>query len=165
MLRPGERRALADLGERGFDGYLIKPVRNESPDRPSRRQRRAEALPEMPAERAADRPSRVLNLLLAEDNDINALLTTALVGKLGHRVERVTDGRAAYERLSGGDGEFDAVLMDLHMPGMDGIEVTRALREAESARGEGTRLPVVALTANAFAEDRDACLSAGMDAS
>jgi CheY-like chemotaxis protein len=104
-------------------------------------------------------------VLVAEDNEINALLTRSLLNKLGHRPTIATSGIAAFDawrtaRASG--AAYDLVLMDLHMPGIDGLEAARRIRAAEADKG-GRRTPIIALTANAFAEDRDACLAAGMD--
>ena len=111
------------------------------------------------------RPGNGLSILVAEDNEINALLTRALLTKLGHRPTMAADGAAAIDswlaaRAAG--TPYDRVLMDLHMPGMDGLEAVRRIRAIE-AEQEGARTPIIALTANASAEDREACLAAGMD--
>lgn len=95
-------------------------------------------------------------VLLAEDNDVNALLTVSVLERDGHEVVRVLNGREAVDALDT-QARFDVVLMDMHMPEMDGIEATVALR------GSGHDVHVVALTANAYAEDRQRCLDAGMD--
>jgi CheY-like chemotaxis protein len=104
-----------------------------------------------------------LAILVAEDNEINALLARSLLTRLGHRPTIASNGDAAVDAwLSARQaGEpYAMVLMDVHMPGSDGIEATRRIRAAET---EGERTPIVALTANAFEEDREACLAAGMD--
>jgi PAS domain S-box-containing protein len=96
-----------------------------------------------------------LEVLVAEDNPVNQRVTTALLERLGHRVEVVADGQqalAALERRS-----FDVVLMDVQMPVLDGLEATKRLR----ARGHHLR--VIALTAGASTEDEAQCLAAGMD--
>jgi CheY-like chemotaxis protein len=93
------------------------------------------------------------------------LLARALLVKLGHRPTMATDGAEAIESLIAArtaGTPYDRVLMDLHMPGMDGLEATRRIRAFEAEHG-GVRTPIIALTANASAEDRDACLAAGMD--
>ncbi len=100
-----------------------------------------------------------LSILVAEDNEINALLARALLVKLGHRPTMAGSGAAAIEcwlaaRAAG--MPFDRVLMDLHMPGMDGLEATRRIRVLE-AEDDSPRTPIIALTANASAEDREAC--------
>jgi CheY-like chemotaxis protein len=101
------------------------------------------------------RPARVL---VVEDNAVNQLVAEGMLIKLGYEVSLVSDGRSALVRLSTED--FDAVLMDCQMPGMDGYEATRGLRTA--AQGK-PRIPVIGLTAHAAAEVRDKCLQAGMD--
>jgi two-component system CheB/CheR fusion protein len=105
-------------------------------------------------------PPRALVVLLAEDNEVNATMTSALVGKLGHVVVVVGDGQAAVEAVR--EREFDLVLMDVQMPLLDGLQATRVIRESE--RGGARHLPIVALTANAMKGDDLLCLSAGMDA-
>jgi CheY-like chemotaxis protein len=104
-----------------------------------------------------------LAILVAEDNEINALLARALLTRLGHRVTMASSGDAtvdAWRAAQSAGRPYDIVLMDVHMPGSDGIDATRRIREAEA---NGRRTPIVALTANAFEEDREACLAAGMD--
>ena len=106
-----------------------------------------------------------LSILVAEDNEINALLARALLTRLGHRPTIAGNGEAAVEswaaaRAAG--SPYDLVLMDVQMPGMDGLEAARRIRAAEAAAGDKpTRM--LALTANAQSEDREACLAAGMD--
>ncbi len=104
---------------------------------------------------------RQLSILLAEDNPINQKLAVTLLAREGHRVSVVDDGEAAVRAVA--QGHFDLVLMDMQMPGMSGLEATRQIRADEAARLE-PRIPIMALTANAYDEDRDACLAAGMDA-
>ncbi len=101
-----------------------------------------------------DRP----RLLLAEDNPVNQLVTTKALTRLGMSFELARDGQEAVEAFS--RGGFDLVLMDCQMPRLDGREATRAIRDLEA---EGTRTPIIALTANALAGDHEAMLAAGMD--
>ncbi len=99
-----------------------------------------------------------LRILLAEDNKINQVVAERMLGKLGCRADMVADGAAAVDRLE--QGEYDLVLLDVQMPGVDGLEATRRIR----SRPDGAAtLPIVALTASATIEDRNACLAAGMD--
>ena len=102
-----------------------------------------------------------LRVLLVEDNEVNQLVAVRLLEKLGHSVVVARNGREGVATWS--RERFDVVLMDVQMPDMDGIEATRALREAEAARGGRSRTPVIALTAHAMASDRERCLAAGMD--
>ena len=102
---------------------------------------------------------RALNLLIVDDTPTNRLVLRGMLAKLGHQVVEACDGAEALTRLQA--QRFDAVLMDVLMPVMDGHEATRAIREREAATGE--HLPVIALTASAYAADRDACFASGMD--
>jgi two-component system, sensor histidine kinase and response regulator len=100
------------------------------------------------------------HVLVVEDHPVNREVVTAVLESLGCRVSVAEDGRKALEvcRQAG----FDLVLMDIQMPEMDGRQATIAIRADEAARGL-PRMPIIALTANALREDRDACLAAGMD--
>ena len=100
------------------------------------------------------------HVLVVEDDALNQAIVSGLLRHAGYRVSTASDGRSALEAL--GRDTFDVVLMDWQMPDMDGLEVTRRVRAGEA--GEAARQwPIVALTANAFAEDRQACLDAGMN--
>ncbi len=101
-----------------------------------------------------------LRVLLAEDNAINKRLAIRLLEKAGHSVIAVGDGAAAVKAWQG--DSFDVILMDVHMPEMDGIAATRQIRVAEKA--ETSHTPIIAMTASAMKQDREACLAAGMDA-
>ncbi|MBL9037571.1 MAG: response regulator [Archangium sp.] len=103
---------------------------------------------------------RRMRVLLAEDNRTNAVMTTAMVERLGHAIEVVTTGLEAVSRLQ--REPFDLVLMDVLMPECDGLEATRRIRHWEAPSGK--HVPIVALTANAVRGDDLKCLSAGMDA-
>jgi signal transduction histidine kinase/ligand-binding sensor domain-containing protein/CheY-like chemotaxis protein len=100
-----------------------------------------------------------LRILLAEDNKINQLLTLRLLEERGHTVTIVGNGRDALDALA--RERFDMVLMDVQMPAMGGLEATKAIRAQE--RESGSRLPIIAMTANAMKGDRERCLEAGMD--
>ncbi len=108
--------------------------------------------------------ARSLRVLLAEDHDINRMLATAMLERLGATVVHAPDGAAAItavEEAARTDAPFDLVLMDMQMPVLDGVEATRALR---AAGHDPARLPIVALTANAYADDVALCIAAGMQA-
>ena len=108
-------------------------------------------------------------VLLVEDNDINALLARRMLEKVGCKVRHCVNGREAVEAfrrvLSGADRAYDLVLMDAHMPVLDGLEATRLIKGLYAAQDDGAQHapPIVAVTANAFDEDRRRCLEAGMD--
>ncbi|WP_168355943.1 ATP-binding protein [Sphingomonas gei] len=117
-----------------------------------------------PVESREEQPERHLRVLLAEDHDVNQALMEAMLAQLGHASVTVPDGAQALEAatLARRTGvPFDLVLMDMQMPVMDGLEATRAIRAA--GLGPET-LPILALTANAYADDVAACIVAGMQA-
>lgn len=104
-----------------------------------------------------------MNVLLAEDNELNAEIAQALLESEGIVVTRTADGNETVDLYVGRPtGSFDAILMDIMMPGMDGYEATRAIRLSEKA--DAADIPIIALTANAFAEDAKAAHDAGMNA-
>jgi CheY-like chemotaxis protein len=101
----------------------------------------------------------MLNILVAEDNPVNALLASKLLKKQGHTVELAVNGIQAVEKSA--KGTFDLILMDVQMPGMDGFEATRAIRERE--RNTSRHIPILAVTAHALNGYKELCLGAGMD--
>jgi CheY-like chemotaxis protein len=185
LITPAERHELPALQAAGFNGYLVKPIRaaslaarlgRESPGSEGLVAERVGAgrvgAEQGDFDRAGSRPQSAavapgsagaLAILIAEDNEINALLASALLARLGHRPTLARNGAAAFaawRAARAGGTPYDLVLMDVHMPASDGIETTRRVRAAEA---EGPRTPIIALTADALSEDRDACLAAGMD--
>jgi PAS domain S-box-containing protein len=189
LLTPNARGSLQEMRAIGFTGYLVKPVRQsslvtqlvlcrdgapedaasdtaldlppqavlESPDGPSYWD--APATSSGASAREA-RSAPGLRILLAEDNPINMMLIRELLRRRGHNIFEVTTGNDAVQAML--DGRFDLLLTDIHMPGMDGIEATRAIRAGE-ARGGQKRTPIVALTADVLEAGKRACLEAGMD--
>ena len=116
-------------------------------------------------DRSANRHSQVatrsLRILLAEDNQVNQTVATAMLTRMGHKVEVASGGVEAVEaiRKSRGAAAYDVILMDCQMPDMDGYAAAQAIR----ALGSAGRLPIFAMTANALPEDRQRCLDSGMD--
>ncbi len=166
LISPKERGSLPAFQSAGFDGYLIKPVRQLSLVRRVRAvvdgEKAAEADERCDSTvTTVNAPQRSLRVLVAEDNRINVMLATALLGRLGHEVDTVGNGLEALEALAA--RSYDIVLMDVHMPEMDGLEATRRIREAERQGRRATRTPVVALTASTLEGDRQVCIDAGMD--
>ncbi len=179
LLTLRDRRHIARLSDLGFAGYLMLPVRtsaliaqirrviDEAAPQPSSGRNAASGTAKESertdrrgvAKRLAPRPriARSPRVLVAEDNDINALLTVAALERAGLRVSLVSNGRDAVDHvLDSGLPEIDLILMDIHMPELDGLSAAKALRSA------GVTLPIVAVTASAFPEDRKACREAGV---
>jgi CheY-like chemotaxis protein len=155
LLAPEDRAAIARYRAAGFSGYLIKPLRDVSLVERVLAALNEAAGPAAPDERASDLAAPGARVLLAEDNPINALLARSLLEREGCIVDRVSSGDEAL--VATASCVYDLILMDLRMPGLDGRQTTEALR------ARGCRAPIVALTADAFEEDRRACLEAGMD--
>jgi len=154
---------LRDREQAGVAGWLAKPVKpsglhdtiatvllGETAPLAASAQVLAPAEPMSPAHRP-------LRILLAEDNAVNQKLALRLLGQIGYQAQVANDGMQALDALEAGD--FDVVLMDVQMPELDGLEATRRIRRQWPDR----QIRIVAMTANAMAGDREACLAAGMD--
>ncbi len=162
LLTPEARDRIDAYRAAGFAGYLIKPLRRgslaarvlavqgERTDAPT-------PLAKLIGddERIGPDLANGVRVLLAEDNPVNALLARALLTRAGCSVDRVANGQEVLEALDA--APYDLVLMDMRMPVMDGLTAAKALRR----RGDAT--PIIALTANAFEDDRRACIDAGMN--
>jgi CheY-like chemotaxis protein len=150
--------------ELGISSHLLKPVKqSELLEAILVAEGRRARLPLAPHPdgldiAAEDIPS--LKILLAEDGKTNRVMAVALLTKWGHKVVVAENGREAIERWQA--ESFDAILMDIQMPVLDGLAATRRIRELESAGG--TRMSIIAVTARAMPDDRQRCLDAGMDA-
>ena len=176
MVTPAARHELqlSSAPSSAFTGYLIKPLRAAS------LAARLTMAPEVlspnlagdaligvadQAEAPAPAPARGLSVLVAEDNEINALLMRSLLTRLGHQAVITTNGEEALESwlaAKSAGAPYDLVLMDIQMPQLDGIETTKRIRAREAGQ-PGRPTPILALTANTLVEDRYACFEAGMD--
>ena len=173
------RRNLGTFRSEGFDAYLVRPVRPGA---------LLEHLGAIPSQQAAaidhinGRPNALPfgaamapyvanqtkpNILVAEDNNINALLATRVLEKCGCQVTLVVNGREAVEAaaksLQPDANRYDVIFMDIFMPELDGLEAASEINRLFAASRGSTPPPIVALTANAFAEDRERYLAAGLD--
>jgi CheY-like chemotaxis protein len=165
MLTSGEHLGdLARCRELGISACLGKPIR--------RAELRAAVVTAMAGERSAMKslapgppapeamqPRTGFDILLAEDNRTNQLVAVGILQKQGHRVVVAENGKRALEILEG--SAFDAILMDVQMPEMDGFEATAVIRRKQSRTGIYT--PIIAMTAHAMEGDRERCIDAGMD--
>jgi len=175
IFTPAQRHDYRGALSHSFTGYLVKPLRAASlairlntPPQLSIAAGTVEAAIEgrgRDDNLSTGTNPRGLSILVAEDNEINALLMRSLLARLGHQAVVTTDGNAAVESWLAADSAetpYDLILMDIQMPELNGIEATRRIRMREAGQS-GRRTPIIALTANALVEDRYACFEAGMD--
>ena len=168
MFTPATRQEMQPSATSALTGYLVKPLRAAS------LAARLTTAPEVAApslepaieavEMATAPSAKGLSILVAEDNQINALLIRSLLSKLGHHAVITTDGNEALESWLSAKSAgtlYDLVLMDIQMPNLDGIETTKRIRSLEAGQPD-RRTPILALTANTLVEDRYACFEAGM---
>jgi PAS domain S-box-containing protein len=170
MVTPSTRLELSPSSP--FTGYLVKPLRAASLAarlsttlQVAAPNLAAAILVEVAAATPAPKLARGLSILVAEDNEINALLMRSLLSRLGHLAVIATNGEAALESWQAARSAgtpYDLVLMDVQMPQLDGVEAAKRIRSAEAGES-GRRTPILALTANTLVEDRYACFEAGMD--
>jgi CheY-like chemotaxis protein len=154
--------------EAGFDGFLGKPFPKAKLFRMmerilGRREEeceREEVVREKIMTRYTIREDmkRSVSILLAEDSPINQKLTTMMLTKAGYKVEVANNGEEAVQKYISAPEDFDLIFMDVQMPGMDGLEATKAIR----GKGFDT-VPIIAMTADAMKGDREKCLEAGMN--
>lgn len=166
LFSPFERRAFGKKTMQEFDGWLVKPVRAGS-----LLQRLSDEVQQPDIHEEVEIPEIApvqgeFHALIAEDNEINALIATKHLERLGAHVAHARDGLEAVEMvrasLAGEGPVYSLVLMDIRMPNLDGVAATRKIRALEQEAG-AQPLRILALTANAFDEDRRACLEAGID--
>ncbi len=167
LFSPFERRAFGQKLVAVFGGWLVKPVRARS--LATQLGSKAAADPEIGVRAVPARPvpePTDMRILLAEDNEINTLVMLKMLDRIGAEVTHVADGavalNAALAAMRGETKAFDTILLDISMPGLNGQEAARLLRRAEQGAG-ATPTRIVALTAYAFEDDRQACFEAGID--
>lgn len=162
LLSPQARGHIPQLKNKGFGGYFIKPIRQSSLSEQLSDEGQAKpstSVDETPKVSAPEtQATRPLRVLLAEDNKINAVLATTIIKRAGHHVDLANNGQEAIDRVK--THSYDVILMDMHMPEVDGIEAAKKIRNLD---GDKAQTPIVALTANAMASDRQKCIGAGMD--
>ncbi|WPZ14913.1 ATP-binding protein [Nitratireductor rhodophyticola] len=166
LITPSERGRLPAFRASGYGAFLARPVRGRTL---LRQLLGSKSEATWPAAETHDRTHDAgtmgrraggLNILVAEDNEINAMLARAALSRAGHRVTLVSNGREAVEAVSAPGTRFDAVLMDLHMPVMDGLDAINAIRRHEEERGLAP-LPILVLTADGQEETRSGVLAHG----
>ncbi len=162
----GQKGDARRFKEAGVDAYLTKPVVTgtlyatlSSVLGLGKRGADAPLLTRFRVAESGGAQRRGGRVLLAEDNFVNRKVALSMLSNLGLDVAVAEDGEEAVHKWA--DGAYDLILMDCQMPGMDGYQATRTIRERE--RQGGGHVPVIALTANALADDREKCLEAGMD--
>jgi CheY-like chemotaxis protein len=172
-------RAAKRCQEAGFDGFLPKPV-------PRQRLFKMieQLIGKMEAKGEEERPlvtqysvreemKHSVSILLAEDNPVNQKLATMMLKKAGYQVEIANNGKEAVEKYVDDPTAFHLIFMDVQMPEMDGMQATAKIRKLENGKskpgngspdgGASNHIPIIAMTANAMAGDRESCLEAGMD--
>jgi two-component system sensor histidine kinase/response regulator len=151
-----------DLGDRKFSSLLSKPFKKQELHDAMLLALKMNRTKEIKSGSEAEKPNPDLaqiRILVAEDNQVNQLLTLTQLKKLGYSAQGVANGKEVLESLE--SDVFNLILMDCQMPEMDGFEATRTIRSLEQKSGK--HIPIVALTANALKEDQESCRAAGMD--
>ena len=165
LIAPTDRGLLGELRASGYATFLARPVRGETLLRVLLAAKGSLANQPQAANRLkAAKPAGggSLSVLIAEDNDINAMLARAALTKAGHRVEVVNNGKAAVEAVTSGSRKqrYDVVLMDMHMPVMDGLDAISAIRRHEEQHGLAA-IPIMVLSADSQEKTRHAVLAHG----
>ncbi len=162
LIEPSERGSMAEFHKLGFETYLVRPVRQKTLVRllsggalVTRTIDKTQA-----SSNAVRSDNKSLSILVAEDNEINALMVKSALIRAGHKVIVVGDGRSAVNEINARPDFHDLVLMDLHMPEMDGLDAIAAIRNSEDEHGR-RQVPILALTADGQAEIEKAVRSVG----
>ncbi|KZL19488.1 Signal transduction histidine-protein kinase BarA [Pseudovibrio axinellae] len=167
FIKPQERARIADIKTGEFSGYLTRPVRRASllrllsPSTPAshpKNPRECSPLDD-PTEQTSSSEKTSLNVLVAEDNPINWMLIKALLHKLGHEAELAENGHKAVSMCA--NGSFDIVLMDLHMPGLDGLEAISQIRDGKHKTAE--QIPIYVVSADVMSEAKEKAIRVGAD--
>lgn len=169
LMDPAERKNLLHLLDKGADAYLIRPVREVSLlnvlggnfTKESSLDEYEDQIQEQSSSQISEQQLQGKTILLAEDNDINKMLVTACLTKAGAKVVHAANGKLAVDLFI--SDKFDAVLMDMHMPILDGISATQKIREFEKAQGIANPTKIIALTADDQEISRKNAFTAGMD--
>ncbi|MEJ2627071.1 MAG: response regulator [bacterium] len=163
--RPEKNMQKKDLG---ISNFLLKPVKKSNLIKAmmyelnSKQKAEVDSFKQSHKKKLSSRSNNIpqnLKILLAEDNPINSKVIQTLLRKKGWEVSQVGNGKQAFEKVK--QNSYDIIFMDVQMPQMDGFESTKLIREYEKEKGSHT--PIIALTARAMAQDREKCISAGMD--
>ncbi len=160
----------------GFDGFLSKPVRRKKlynilerllVEKSDKKTKDKKPKPKIPIRYSVREDiKRSVRILLAEDTLVNQKLAELILTTGGYEVQVADNGKAALEKYTSSPDDFELILMDVHMPVMDGFEATNEIRKFEAGFKRMERLkpiPIIAMTANAMKGDREKCLKAGMD--
>ncbi len=161
-------RDYQSLARAGLATNLIKPIRldnllaktAQALDYPLQQHRPAELQPRVDISTITS--IGTCRILVVEDNLVNQTVAKRMLAKGGFEVEVAANGKQALDKITS-ETHYDLVFMDCQMPVMDGYEASRSIREAEEESSEGIHVPIIALTANAMQDDREKCLTAGMD--
>ncbi len=152
----------AEANAAGITGFIAKPLFRSTLYHELRRHASGELGGEEPLQKK-EIDLTGMKVLLAEDMDVNAEIAIMILEESGAHVERARDGKIASEMFAAAEENYyDVILMDLRMPNMNGYEATRAIRAMD--RKDAKEIPILAMTADAFAEDAQKCLEAGMNA-
>lgn len=165
MIAPNDRGRLPQFDSRGYSGFLARPIRGKTllrvlNDEPAAESDETAGAPDNSPVSPYPSGHRSLSVLAAEDNEINAMLVTAALKKAGHEVTVVGNGKDAVAATTENGRRFDVILMDLHMPVMDGLDAIALIRKHEESEGIDA-VPILALTADGQLDTRETVIARG----